>query len=34
MVPPRLQLLGGLRAWLDPGRIVRLPIRKTEGLVA
>jgi DNA-binding SARP family transcriptional activator len=29
-----LQLLGGFRAWLGPGRAVRLPTRKAEALVA
>src|SRR5262245_54283753 len=34
MVSLRLQLLGGFRAWFDPGRLLRLPTRKAEGLVA
>src|SRR5262245_51124845 len=29
-----LQLFGGFRAWLRPGRLVRLPTRKAEALVA
>ena len=29
-----LQLFGGFRAWLQPGRLVRLPTRKAEALVA